>query len=82
MTSHQSSFDAEKAYDSTSKLLLDWSWQSIGVPKEVASWLAHIDVDGTTVIKSPFAEALWVLLPYRCVQTTGKYPAHAMEVPA
>ena len=65
MISEQSSFDAEKAYDSTSKPLLDWSWQRIGVPKEVASWLAHMDVDGTTVIKKPFAEAVWALLLYR-----------------
>ena len=50
MTSELSSFDAEKSYDSTSKPLLDWLWQRIGVPKEVASWLAHMGVDGTTVI--------------------------------
>ena len=37
MTSQQSSFDAEKAYDSKSKPLINWSWQRIGVLKEVVS---------------------------------------------
>ena len=55
MISDQSPSDKEKAYYSTNKSLLDWSWQRKGVPKEVAHWLANMDVDGTTVIKTPFA---------------------------
>ena len=58
MISKQSSIDKEKACDSTSKPLFDRSWQRIGVPKEVASWLAHMDVDCTTVVNTPFAEAV------------------------
>ena len=58
MISEQISFDEETAYDSSSKPLLNGSWQRIGVPKKVAHWLAHMDVDGTTVIKMPFSEAV------------------------
>ena len=33
------------------------------------------DVDGTAVVRSPYAESLRYQLPYRCVHTEGIYPA-------
>ena len=38
----QSLFDEEKSFDSTSKQLMEWSWSGLGVPREVARWLAHM----------------------------------------
>ena len=55
----QSSFDLEKAFDSTSKLFMTWSWQCVGVPKGAANSMSHMDVDGTTVVRTPFAEVVW-----------------------
>ena len=52
------------------------------MPLEVARRLAHMDADGTTVAKTPFARAVRVLLTYRCVHTPGKYSPHTLEVPA
>jgi len=74
MLSHQSSFDFKKAFDSPSKGLMDWSWRRLGVPDQCAKSFAQIDVDGTTVVRSPYAEHAWDKLPYRCVKTNGSYP--------
>ena len=75
MISEQSSFDEEKAFDSTSKPLREWSWRRLGVPREVARRLAHMDVDGTTVAKPSFAQAVWALPPYTlCGQTRLNIP--------
>ena len=43
--------------------------------------MAHIDVDGPTVVRTPFADTLWDLLPCRCVQTQGEYPPQTVPVP-
>ena len=74
MLSHQSSFDLKKAFDSPSKGLMDWSWRRLGVPDQCAESFAQIDVNGTTVVRSPYAEYVWDKLPYRCVKTAGSYP--------
>jgi len=74
MLSHQSSFDLKKAFDSPSKGLMDWSWRRLGVPDQCAKSFAQIDVDGTTVVRSPYAEHAWDKLPYKCVKTNGSYP--------
>ena len=81
MISEQSSFDDVKAFNFTTKPQMEWSGKSLGGPRKVARWLAHIDVDGTTADKTPFAQAVWILLPYRCVETRGEYPPHSLEVP-
>ena len=73
--SHQTSFDQKKAFDSTSIPLVYWSLRRLGVPDAYARELAMSDVDGTTVVRSPYAESLWYQLPYRCVHTDGTYPA-------
>ena len=76
--SHQTSFDLAKAFDSTSKGLMDWSWRRLGVPEQAAKCFVQIDVDGTTVVRSPYAEYMWDVLPYRCVRTTGRYPPETL----
>ena len=78
LASHQSSNDLKKAFDSTSIPLMDWSLRRLGVPDGCAKTLAQIDVNGTTVVRSPFAEYLWDKLPYRCVRTDGDYPPGTM----
>ena len=80
LISEQSSFDEEKAFDTTSKPFMEWSWRRLGVPREVARWLAHMNGDGITVAKTPFAQSVWALLPYRFDETQGKYPPHTHEV--
>ena len=55
--------------------------QKTVVPRKVAGWLAHMNVDGTTVAKTPFAQVERALLHYRCVQTPGENPPHKLEVP-
>ena len=50
------------------------------MPRKVARWFAHMDVDGTTVAKTPLAKAVWALLPYLCVQTPGEHPPITLEV--
>ena len=77
MISEQSSNDEEKAFDSKSNPLLDWSWQRIGVPKKVASWLAHMDEDGTSLVKTPFAVAYCRICVYRSLADT-----YTLEVPS
>ena len=72
--SHQSSNDLKKAFDSTSKPLMDWSWRRLGVPDDCAHTLSRLDVNGTTVVRSPFAAFIWDKLPYSCVKTDGEYP--------
>ena len=53
---------------------MDWSWRRLGVPDGCAHTLARMDVNGTTVIRSPYAAYLWDKLPYCCVSTAGDYP--------
>ena len=60
---------------------MTWSWPRVGVRKNAPNCMAHMDVDGTTVARTPFAEAVWDLLSYRCVQTSGEYPPHTLPVP-
>ena len=72
--SHQSSFDFERAFDSTSIPSINWGLRRVGVPDCIARDMATSDVRGTTVVRSPFAQFLWSQLPYRCVRTSGAYP--------
>ena len=47
---------------------MEWTWMLPDVPREVAKWLAHMDVDVVILVNTTFAQAVWALLPYRCVQ--------------
>ena len=78
---HQSSFDLKKNFDSTRKAAKTWYWQRVRVPKGAAKRMDHMDVYRTTVVRAPFAEAVWNILTYRCVQTPGEYPPHTVPVP-
>ena len=49
------------------------------VPDEVALWLTTMDIGGTTVVRTPFAQHMWDTLKYHCVDTAGTYPPeHSM----
>ena len=71
---HRSSYDLKKAFDTTSKPLMLLAWQRLGVPLEIAHWLTEMDVGGTTVVKTPFAQYMWQILKYHSVDTQGSYP--------
>ena len=73
-TSHQTSFDLQRAFDSVSISSQYWGLRRVGVPKAMALDMATSDVGGTTVVRSPFAEFLWSQLPYACVKTDGTTP--------
>jgi hypothetical protein len=71
---HRSSYDLKKAFDTTSKPLMLLAWQRLGVPADIAHWLTEMDVGGTTVVKTPFAQYMWQILKYHSVDTQGPYP--------
>ena len=71
---HRSSYDLKKAFDTTSKPLMLLAWQRLGIPLEIAHWLTEMDVGGTTVVKTPFAQYMWQILKYHSVDTQGSYP--------
>ena len=71
---HRSSYDLKKAFDTTSKPLMLLAWQRLGVPPDIAHWLTEMDVGGTTVVKTPFAQYMWQILKYHSVDTPGQYP--------
>jgi hypothetical protein len=71
---HRSSYDLKKAFDSTSKPLMLLAWQRLGVPPDIAHWLTEMDVGGTTVVKTPFAQYMWQILKYHSVDSAGTYP--------
>ena len=71
---HRTSYDLKKAFDSVSKPLILLSWQRLGVPLEIAEWLTNMDIGGTTIVKTPYAQLVWDLLPYYAVDTKGDYP--------
>ena len=54
-----SSWDIRRAFDSVSKEAMDASWRRLGVPPSTAHWIAHLDDDGPTAIRSPWALAAW-----------------------
>ena len=50
------------------------AWQRLGVPHDIAQWLTAMDIGGTTVVKTPYAQYLWQMVKYYSVQTDGDYP--------
>ena len=53
------SWDWRRAFDSVPKQLLVWGWIRLGVPCEIAEYMVAQDLDGITVIRSPFATAAY-----------------------
>ena len=51
-----STWDMKRAFDALSKSLIMIGWERGGVPTEVARWIAEMDVEGVTVVRSPAAE--------------------------
>ena len=54
-----SSWDIRRAFDSVSKEAMDASWRRLGVPAHTAHWMAHLDDNGPTAIRSPWALEAW-----------------------
>jgi len=61
---YTSSWDIKRAFDSVSKSAMELSWVRLGTPPHVASWLAHMDDDGPTAIRSPWALTTWTKNKY------------------
>ena len=54
-----SSWDIRRAFDSVSKEAMDASWRRLGVPAHTAHWIAHLDDNGPTAVRSPWALQAW-----------------------
>ena len=54
-----SSWDIRRAFDSVSKEAMDASWRRLGVPGPTAHWIAHLDDQGPTAVRSPWALEAW-----------------------
>ena len=52
---HSETWDVQKEFDLVSRNLMRMAWFRTGVPLEIAQWLAGIDINGVTVIKSNHA---------------------------
>ena len=68
---HSKTWDMHKAFDSVSKNLMRMAWHRAGVPLDIAQWLAEIDINGVTVIKSNHALNTWVKRGYAGVCQPG-----------
>jgi hypothetical protein len=55
-----SSWDISKAFDSLSKNALRYSWIRLGVPVEISDFLVSLDVEGHTIVRTPFAQKKWI----------------------
>ena len=76
---HRTSYDLKRAFDCVSKPVILLAWQRLGVPADVARWLTMMDIGGTTVVKTPYAQYLWQMLKYHSVNTAGQYPPGHVE---
>ena len=51
------SWDMRRAFDRVPKSFLIFSWIRMGVPLDIARYLVELDIDGTTIVKTPFAQS-------------------------
>ena len=56
---YTSSWDIRHAFDCVSKPGQELSWFRLGAPAHVAHWIAHMDDEGCTAIRSPWALTTW-----------------------
>ena len=56
---YTSSWDIRRAFDSVPREAMELSWTRLGVPARTAKWLAYMDVNGPTAIRSPWALHAW-----------------------
>ena len=54
-----SSRDIQRAFDSVAKEAMDASRRRLGVPAATAHWIAHLDDQGPTAIRPPWAQEAW-----------------------
>ena len=50
------SWDMRRAFDRVPKSFLVFAWLRMGVPLEIAQYLVELDIGGTTIVKTPFAQ--------------------------
>ena len=65
---HTSSYDLSKAFDSVSKNIMRIAWRRLGVPKDVVEWLVEMDINGVTIVRTPYAAEQWNKHGYQSVQ--------------
>ncbi|OXE37212.1 MAG: hypothetical protein CGW95_02890, partial [Phenylobacterium zucineum] len=59
-----SSWDIRRAFDSVPRSAMELSWTRLGVPPAIATWIAHMDIGGSTAIRSPWALHTWTNYGY------------------
>ena len=67
---YTSSWDIRRAFDSVSREAMELGWTRLGVPPQIAGWLAGMDVGGATAIRSPWALQSWWQHQYEGFRTT------------
>ena len=67
---YTSSWDIRRAFDSVSREAMELGWMRLGVPPQIAGWLAGMDVGGATAIRSPWALQTWWQHQYEGFATT------------
>ena len=50
---HRTSYDMKKAFDSVSKQFMLLAWCRLGVALDVAMWQVSMNINGTTVVRTP-----------------------------
>ena len=79
-TSHRTSYDMSRAFEAVSKNLQAIAWRRLGVPDDVADWLVDMDVNGVTVVRSPFSQARWEEDAYMPVRSFS-FPPSTTKMP-
>ena len=57
---HSATWDMHKAFNSVSMNLVRIACHRVGLPRDKELWLADIDIDGVTVLKSNHALNAWM----------------------
>ena len=74
---YYTSYDISKAFDRPEKGLIRLAWNRVGIPPDIADWLARLDEGGQTFIKSPWAQAK---IPKRGTISHTSVPSITQEV--
>jgi hypothetical protein len=69
-----SSWDMKRAFDSVGKQVQVLSWNRLGVPLHLATYLANMDSGGCTVVRTPLAQCAWEKCGYKGFSTSETDP--------
>ena len=70
-----SSWDVKRAFDSVGRNVQIAVWLRLGVPLDIARYLALIDAEGLTVVRTPLAQEMWHKRQYNAFDTTTDWSA-------